>query len=640
MRTLWASRWGDALYNHLTAALFVDKNFQNAEELLSLIRSEDKVSFSPWLHDCADVTSDYLNTRESGRVVLSPLRDEPRLPPSYVVLRKGLSSLATPKPKARKEEKGEGLLLLDKLAAQYAKLARAKTVMPYTTWLKIADRLAEIAQGTDCAGTLRAVRAIVALVREIFHKGKGENALRDVNDLAEHPLFRAIPGGQTHPSVAALWDFFCQAGRRKYGEEWSNTARVLQFSFMESKPETKQLKILYDRLMKKDENRSMHELLRDVMNSAHWTEQELYILSTLYIVDFEVRGADTLTFEQFLKSLETVGRIGRKWRPQAPWPARVRRYFENLVFQVPPRLLLSITQVDLPYETMSVLTLVRLALMDDSASTEKMKKSIASLLPLRLTEKENGLLAGFFLEECPSRRNLRVVRSLLTQTGYMALLAKWVNVAVETGEADSLDGDPASRQAWGNISRELMEELASTLPPDSPEGCLCRLRIGVKPLCLSNDAEKVEAFFQVLPANPILGMGLLPSLLTWPEVDPAFIIRLFEKVFVYRKDQSEGGAYLCSLAELMERMKNKVNRKAVAAKMCELLAKWRVKNKNASFREAVELLETFAELRQPASKSQVKKTASREAEISSFKKMWSFFSKTMRKRGQFPFDDE
>ncbi|MDR2522089.1 MAG: hypothetical protein LBC93_00055 [Synergistaceae bacterium] len=639
MRTPWVSRWGDALYNHLTAVLFVDKNFQNAEELLTLIRSEDKVSFSPWLHDCADVTSDYLNARKSGQAVLSPLRDEPRLPPSYVVLRKGLSSLATPKTKARKEEKGAGLLLLDKLAAQYEKLARAKTVMPYTTWLKIADRLEEITQRTDFADTLRAVRAIVALVREIFHKGKGENALRDVNDLAEHPLFRAIPGGQTHPSVAALWDFFCQAGRRKYGEEWGSTARVLQFSFMESKPETNQLKILYDRLMKKDKDLSVHELLRDVMNSAHWTEQELYILSTLYIIDFEVHEADAPTFEQFLKSLETLGQIGRKWRPQAPWPAGVRRYFENLVFQIPPRLLLPIVQMDLPYETMSILTLVRLALMNDSASTEKVKKSIASLLPLRLTERENGLLAGFFLEECPSRRNLRVVRSLLTQAGYAALLAKWVNVAVEEGEADSLDGVPSSRQAWGKISQELMEELA-TLPPDSPEGCLCRLRVGVKPLCLSNDAEKVEAFFQVLPANSILGMGLLPSLLTWPEVDPAFIVRLFEKIFVYQKDQSDGGDYLCSLAELIERMKNKVNQKAVAAKMCELLTKWRVKNKNASFREAVELLETLAELRQPASKLKGKKTASREAEISSFKKMWNSFFKAMKKRGQFPFDDE
>ncbi|MDR2529177.1 MAG: hypothetical protein LBD04_09210 [Synergistaceae bacterium] len=632
-RTPWVSRWGDALYNHLTAALFVDKDFQSTETLLALIRSEDKILFSSSLRDCADVAADYLYARKNASYVLSPLRDESRLPSPYTVLRGGLLSSAACKPKTRKADKSKGLVLVEKLAAQYSKLARAKMATPYTTWLKIAEQLEESAQGTRSANTFRAVRAIVALVREIFRKGKGENALRDVNDLARHPLFRAIPGGQTHPGVAALWDFFRRVGRQKYGEEWGNTACVLRFSFMESNLETEQLKLLYERLMKKNDDFSMREMLRDIMN-AQWTEQERYILSVLYVVDFDPYESDALEFDQFFKSLEEVGRIGRKWRPQAPWPALIRESFQKVVLRIPPRLLLSVQR--LPYEAMSAPTLVHLAMIDGKGM-ENIMKSIVPLLPLRFTKEESAFMVESFLEERPSHRNLRLVRSLLTQVGYAALLTEWVNALVEKGEIEVLNDVPVSRQTWANMSRELMEELTSVLPPSSVEGCLCHLRLGVKPRCLSNDPEKVEAFFRALPSNSPLGTRLLPSLLTWSEVDPLFIVRLFKEVFASCKDQRNGDNYLCVLAELVSGMTNKANQKIVAVRMCELLTEWNVKDRSPYYHDAVESLEILAGQRQPLPEAK-KKAAFRDEEVD-FKKMWDFFSKVTGKRGRLDKDE-
>ncbi|MDR1048365.1 MAG: hypothetical protein LBL51_01315, partial [Synergistaceae bacterium] len=69
MRTPWASRWDDALYNALTSAFFVEKDLESAAVTLDFIRAEQGISgISPLLCDCADVVSDFLNAHENGVV--------------------------------------------------------------------------------------------------------------------------------------------------------------------------------------------------------------------------------------------------------------------------------------------------------------------------------------------------------------------------------------------------------------------------------------------------------------------------------------------------------------------------------------------------------------------------------------------
>ncbi|MDR3230007.1 MAG: hypothetical protein LBT65_01085, partial [Synergistaceae bacterium] len=210
MRTRWADHWQDALYNCLTSALFVDRDFRSVEMALDLIRREGE-RFSPDLHDCADVASDFLTARKNARFTdPTPLREEATLPSPYASLRGDLASLAVAS-RARKSKKNETVALVEKLAAQHARLGKAKSASPWSTWLKIAQQLETATGGEVCAGTFRAVRAIVALSCELFC-ASGENALRDVSELPKNPLFRSIPENCSHPVIEMLWDFFCWSG--------------------------------------------------------------------------------------------------------------------------------------------------------------------------------------------------------------------------------------------------------------------------------------------------------------------------------------------------------------------------------------------------------------------------------------------
>ena len=179
MRTPWASQWDNALYNCLTNAFFVEKDFKSAEMVLYLIRSERGISgVSPLLCDCADVVSDFLQARESGIAVKpSRLLAEANLPPSYLLLRQEFASFASVK--IKKSPQNEAETLVKKLATQYGKLERAKTAIPYMTWLKIAEELKKVTKDMECADVFCAVHAIVALVHKLFLTWKGENQLRD-----------------------------------------------------------------------------------------------------------------------------------------------------------------------------------------------------------------------------------------------------------------------------------------------------------------------------------------------------------------------------------------------------------------------------------------------------------------------------
>ncbi|MDR1621259.1 MAG: hypothetical protein LBS00_02665, partial [Synergistaceae bacterium] len=390
MRTPWASRWDDALYNCLTNALFVEKDLKSVAMALELVREERGISgVSPLLCDCADVASDFLNIYQSGVVSKpSPLLAEAGLPSSYSALRGELVSLAATKTKKSPQNEAENLV--KKLATQHAKLERAKTAIPYATWMKIAKELQDSTSDIECSNVFQAVHSIVTLVHKLVLTGKGENALRDAGSLLADPVFRHIPQNQTHPAVRTLWEFFCQTGERKYGKDWGGIARVLQLSFMKPlHPDLEQLKSQYDRLTKMKKNEFLDEVLQSALlvDTSRWTDQENYILRMFFVLSFrETDFGESKPFElvRFLESFKILGEIGRKWRPEAPWTNKIRSCFEDTILNLPRKFFPTLSQWNLPYEVMTPTTLLYFALIDPYNSVVKE----AVTLPLTLSQSE------------------------------------------------------------------------------------------------------------------------------------------------------------------------------------------------------------------------------------------------------------
>ncbi|MDR1378666.1 MAG: hypothetical protein LBJ36_06390 [Synergistaceae bacterium] len=577
MRTSWAARWNDALYNCLTAALFVDKDLVSVKMTLDVVRAEQKLAgLSPLLCDCADVASDFLIAHKTGSWEKSPLLNEADLPPSYAFLRRELVSMASTKALSGSQSETN---LVKKFAAQYARLERAKTAMPYATWLKIAEQIEMLTKDTDSAETFRAVRVIVMLVHKLFLKGKGENSLRQIATLPENQLFRSIPKNQTHPAIRFLWDFFCRSGTRKYGKEWGDAARVLQLSFMKGSAELEQLRDQYECLMKVNENASLEEALLSLLRSAssqwtQWTDQEHYVLRALFVDSVDVykeHKESSDIFSQLLESFKILGVIGRKWRPQTPWSNLIRERFEDTIFSFPRQYLSCFSRIDLPFDAMSVPSLLYFCLSDDREIAKSLRVSHA---PMRLSPGEADRAVDAFLDETFSCNDAKVMKSILDEAGYIAFFSSWVRAAISRSMENAKEELVPSRYFWASVKGVLLEELAHTLPPDNPEGCLCRLCSGLKPLHFSKDTEKIDAFVNVLSPNTPLGEELWNLLPMWPDSNPDFIVRLFEKnYFLYHYENSErmNGKVGQNLLRKVGKIQNGETRRTVAVGICKFL---------------------------------------------------------------------
>ncbi|MDR1978805.1 MAG: hypothetical protein LBQ42_08730 [Synergistaceae bacterium] len=637
MRTPWASQWDNALYNCLTNALFVEKDIGSARMAHDLIRAESGIAgLSPLLCDCADVASDFLSAYDNGVLVEpSPLLAETNLPSPYSALREGFASWA-------KETKGspqnEAEALVKKLAAQYGRLWRAKTAIPYATWLKIAEQLKEVTKKGDHANTFCAVCAIIALIHKLFLTGKGENLLRDATQMTKHALFIAIPPNQSHPAVRSLWEFFCQSGERKYGKGWGGIARVLQLAFVKpSQPEVERLRDQYRRLVKMDKNEFLEDILQSALlvDTSQWTDQEHYILRMFLVAslgDGDCGMPEPHEFPHFLESLKVLGELGRKWRPHSPWTRETRHNFENVVFNLPRKLFAAFPKWDLPYDAMSASTLLYFALTDPYDT--EIKKAILSKGPLRLAKDEIHRVAEALLEEGPSRKDVRAIRSNLDDASSIALCEELVRQAVTRSAENVADEYEPSQQFWFSLQRDALAELADVLPASTLEGCFCRLCADAKPMRLSTDPAKVDAFFDAQSSLPKFAPLLWMTLIDWPDVEPEFIIRLFEKNYPqYQTQANENSSFWDSVTALVMRIKHKPAREIVAAGICNVMKRDKG-NKRKPFREAIAFLEQLPKMTD-AQIRKSKKFLAHEAEMPSFEEIRDIFSRAFKKRPRF-----
>ncbi|MDR1873912.1 MAG: hypothetical protein LBQ90_02705 [Synergistaceae bacterium] len=626
MRTPWAERWQDALYNCLTSSFFVEKDFQVVEMTLDVIRGEGD-ELSPGLCDCADVVSDFMTARKTAVLTEpSPLRKAMSLPLPYRCLRQEFAALVSAASKVRKSKKDEAVLLVEKLAAQFIRLEKAKSVSPWSTWLKIAEQLEVCARGMDCADIFCAIRAIGGLLYELARGARGKNDLSDVANLPEHPLFCAVPPNQSHPVIGMLWNFFCRMGERKYGAEWSAMARVLQLSFMAGTGRLEQLKKQYDRLMNSDAE--PNDLLWLLLSKAYaWTEQEQYMLRMFFVSTYDPDTEEDTRysverFEGFLGSFEILGRLGRRWRPQAPWAEPVRKCFEEMILEIPPGAFFAMLELDIPWEAVPAVPLLRIVL-HERGKAEKLRKLVSSRLPFSLSSEEIKTFVGIFEPGSLTAEDARLLKLFLSGAGYTELFTRWVRQAiVDTGQ-DALHGVSPSQQMWKNMKGDLLEVLAETLPPNSLEACLCALISEGGKYRLAEDPSKTENFFGVLAARVGLSrdedkelgepmLALLMFLITWPDVEPSFLLRLFDVIFPYHEKAARHVfMYWEKVATLVSGMVDRINRRIVAAGFRKRMERTDRVNKTRGFEIAVASLQSLEGPDSPES-SKEEKTSPQE----------------------------
>ena len=608
MRTTWANLLNDALYNSLTQALFVDKYLTSAENTLALINAE-QISYGipDSLADCACVASDFLKARKSALLKkLSPLVAESGLPAVYANLRKGLSSYMLSSANVLKTQKGGAPALVKKFADQFANLARAKTSARYITWLKTAEQLEDMSKGTRNESVFSAIRDIAALVLELFRTGEGENLLRDPEYLFKTKLFKDPPSAQTHPAVRALWEFFCCAGERKYGAEWGEAARVAQLSFVAEESQSA-LKKQYQILM----NSSLDDLdflvLKIMRGTSTWTEQELYVLNTVFTTNLENFDKIDSSFEmQFLNAFNLLTRIGRKWRPEAPWHANVQKSFDDILRDFRLGLITSVI-TDIPYDAISSYALIMLSLVD-AGHLRAIEKTASNRLPLQLSDSELENLEEYAIDKPLPRWTMKVLETLVGRRKGALVLSFIAYVIVKESAKDAFFGKIPSQQAWMEFSRkELPKELADALPQDNLMGCFCRLCSGMPHGRITNEPQEIKSFLAALPAvtvNNCFADFFLIILLTWQDVAPDLLVQLFGKTYLfhnrYNNDSLQIGNAIINisdLADMVERMLNEANRQIVALGMLTLLIRSGKKKGGAALKEAIKTLESLANVK-------------------------------------------
>ncbi|MDR3320878.1 MAG: hypothetical protein LBS93_00390 [Synergistaceae bacterium] len=455
--------------------------------------------------------------------------DDTELPEPFGAMRLKISAALS---SAKKGKKSIFASLKDslpgKLEKQFTALRNAKTVSPYSTFLNIAEKLESKTANMAAAGTFKALRAIASLLCDLIRPGK-RGGLREPRDVIRHPAFGEILWPQNHPSVFALWHFLCETGGKKYGREWESAVRVMQVKF--SHVPFGYAKA-YDKLLNLPDNITYEDLpLWILLNYDGWTEHERYIMSYLTIRALSTRNPNfflELKTEMYITLFKTLGDIGRKWRPENPWPESVKNAFEMLCEENGFDFVGYAVKANLPYEAMTSCTLVFMSLYSPEVLSA-IKDKASRLLPLRLSEDEAGNVAGFFTSPITPVGVMRLVSSLLDKESLAETLRRLVDYLVTISVASLGDGAALREMPWNELSNGHIEFFAENLPEDDQIGCFCRLCRGMKRYRLSGDAAATEAFFSAKPPDDgVFGLLLSFFLMAWPDMSPQFIVKLFE----------------------------------------------------------------------------------------------------------------
>jgi hypothetical protein len=282
------------------------------------------------------------------------------------------------------------------------------------------------------------------------------------------------------------------------------------------------------------------------------------------------------------------------------WIKPVQESFLQFLYVCPNEILPSVI-ANIPFDVLSSHALVLMSLIDGGL-LKPIEKSMSDLgkLPFSLEAEEIEGLAYYIIGMPLKRSPMPVLNALLGEGDRVALLTKLCCRFADISARNSLAGKPPSQQPWAEFSRsKFFEEIAAAMPPDNFMGCFCRLCYGMQPYRLSNDPLKVNAFFSALPSGENATGSLLMFLLSWPDVEPDFLVELFKRSDIFQdKDNrySQDRIWL-HFAGVVERMTNKLNRSLVAEGFLKLMKKGAGKKTGWSFKKAVAMLERLSSVK-------------------------------------------
>ena len=240
----WASRFPDALYNCLTAVLFLHKNYDGARQVAEVMLAERALGTDDGvLRECARTALDFIDIREGK--LNRPSDGEGRgivLPEPYEELRRKLANDFAP-PKQGRNRKEISNPIVEKLAKQFKALPSAKNSGPYTNFLKTAETLLSKTEDPGSAAILVAMLDIASIIREV---ARGAYNFKDPTRLILRFASKDYPLHTSHPALLTLWEYMCKLGGRKFGEKWADAARAGRMSAIFTGEE---FKPAYDKLM-------------------------------------------------------------------------------------------------------------------------------------------------------------------------------------------------------------------------------------------------------------------------------------------------------------------------------------------------------------------------------------------------------
>jgi hypothetical protein len=524
----WAARLPDALYNCLTAALFLRKNCGSARQIAEIMLQERSLGPDDGvLRACARTALDLINIRAGMSCAPSDCEGHRTpLPAPYEELRQRLIDEFAPS-KPGKRARASSNPTLEKLLKQFKALPSAKNSALYTNFLKTAEALADEMKGSDVSAVFTVVRDIASIMSGIASKGlRAKNPALAV-DLGASGIYPMRAG---YPALLTLWEYMCKQGGRRFGADWESTARVARMSLITANEE---FRPAYDKLMSLGENHSDEDL--PVTAERHyggWTEQERFVLIFLAITEYLKKSPeffDNIPNRTILRWFKTLGEIGRRRRSGRAWPAPVDIAFERLVFTGDEGFVETLYREDLPFECMTSATIIAMTLLCGLSALRRLEDKLRHRLPLRINERDERVLGDFFFDTVFPVPALKMTSRLCDRKGRETLFKIILTSIMSADVSQVLEYDRPGPMLWRSVSQAHIELFAENLPEGSQAAAFCALCLGKKNMCLSDDPSKTAAFFATSDKWDSSDGDLLSLfLMTWPGVSAEFLLRLFE----------------------------------------------------------------------------------------------------------------
>ncbi|MDR0652987.1 MAG: hypothetical protein LBG12_06730 [Synergistaceae bacterium] len=584
----WAARFPDALYNCLTAALFLHQNYDGTRQVAEMMLAERSLGTDDdVLRECARTALDFINIRE-GRLN-RPSDGEGRsiaLPEPYEELRRKLADVFAPSKRGRKRKEISNPTI-EKLAKQFKSLPSAKNSAPYASFLKTAETLVSETEGTGSAAIFRAVRDIASIMREV---ARGAYNLKDPTQMILRLASKGYHLRTNHPALLTLWEYMCKLGGRKFGDRWENAARAGRMSIIFLNEE---FKPAYDKLTSVRQNFSGQNLPDTAeRNYDGWTEQERFILIFLAI-SFLKGGKGPDYFEgvpanTILRWFKTLGEIGGRRRPEGAWPESIRFAFEKMAILGGHRYLEFLVEGDLPYECMTAASITAMVLYAPH-TLRLVKDKLKSRLPLNMSGADERALDDFFPHVVFSVPVLKATSELFDNRGKEIFFKSVLISTIRTDLFSALTSVSHSPTLWSSMSQSHIALFLENLPDGSHAAAFCRLCLGQKPMSLSDDTSLIAAFFSSRPEHSIFNATLSLFLMTWPGISVEFLLRLFEHSIEEHEHIDDWEKLLQSVSKIQ----NPNDRKNVARGVSRILKRRYRNNMSMNMAHVVKSLGTL-----------------------------------------------